>query len=500
MKMPELHIAGNIHTDEVYLKDFSSDASSYRIRPQMVIEPANEDDVLKVVAYARKNGMSITCRSGGSGLSGAGIGEGIILNFKALMNGIRFTDQEVTAQPGAILDYFLKRISDRGLMLPAVPSSSAWCALGGNIGTRSTGPRTARYGTIDAFVSSLRFISSGGVVVDTSEDLPAFLEEGLMEIRKRYLEDRKGRKLFEGRPFIAGGYNIKAFSRYQDPCELATHLLVGSIGTLGIVTEIRFRLLPQQPAKGSYAAFFSNIDDLGAAIKEIKDLCPAGVEFVDKTTMVHVRGQYLNAEDHGVEGALLVEFDESREQVEKGKTLLESFDLKRLVSIPADSEAQTGLWEERRSILPSLRSYAGRKKLILPSIIDDIAIHLDDFAPVFRDLRKLMADLGLEFPVFGHIGFGSLHARPFFDPRDGDIVKQVMAVSRETFRVLKKYGGTLVGEHNAGRSRSVYLKMELGECFSYLRDVKDLFDPEDLLNPSTMFDLAPITENMDLSL
>jgi FAD/FMN-containing dehydrogenase len=100
--------------------------------------------------------------------------------------------------------------------------------------------------------------------------------------------------------------------------------------------------------------------------------------------------------------------------------------------------------------------------------------------------------------LFGHVGFGSVHARPFFDPQKGNLIAQVMTVSRETFRVLQEFNGTLVGEHNAGRSRSVYLEKELGQAFAYLREIKDLFDPDDILNPGTVFNTAPITDNMDL--
>jgi FAD/FMN-containing dehydrogenase len=138
MNMPDLLIKGNVYTDEATLKRFSRDASSYRIEPQMVVEPDGEEDLLRVLEYTRKTGGSITCRSGGSGLSGAGVGTGTILNFKPLMNKIYLVDEGIIAQPGVVLDDSLKQIEKKGLMLPVVPSSSALCALGGNIGTRST--------------------------------------------------------------------------------------------------------------------------------------------------------------------------------------------------------------------------------------------------------------------------------------------------------------------------------------------------------------------------
>lgn len=499
MKESELRITGRVHSDKSSLERFSRDASSYRIEPQLVVEPADEEDVLKTLEYGRKTGNAITCRSGGSGLSGAGVGPGILLNFKALMNDVRQLEEEMIVQPGVVLDNFVQKINELGLMLPAIPTSSAWCALGGNIGTRSTGPRTARYGTIDSFVSSLRFVTAAGDVVDTREKLPAYLENGLMRIRERYLADGQSRALFEKRPFIAGGYNIRALSDYQDPREIATHMLVGSIGTLGIVTEIRLKLVPFRPSQGTYLTFFRSLDELGTAVNRIKSLRPSAVEFVDARTMSQVQGRLLNAEDPGIAGALLTEFDESRDQAEKGREIMQSFDLHKLVPIPVGSPAETELWDERRRILPSLWAHAKKKGWIVPSIIDDVALHIGEFASVYKDLRKLMAELKHEMAIFGHIGFGSLHARPFFEPQKGDVTGQIMEVSGQAFEVLHKHGGTLVGEHNAGRSRSVYLHRELGESFQYLRDIKTLFDPEDVLNPNTLFDLAPITDNMDLT-
>ena len=109
-----------------------------------------------------------------------------------------------------------------------------------------------------------------------------------------------------------------------------------------------------------------------------------------------------------------------------------------------------------------------------------------------------MKQLEHEFAIFGHLGFGSVHARPFFEPEKGHLIEQIMRVSEESFRVLQKYQGTLVGEHNSGRSRSVYLEKELGPAFKYLRMIKVLFDPEDVLNPGALFDTEPIYVNMDL--
>lgn len=500
MNLAKLKIAGNILTDQESLERFSRDASAYRIVPRLVIEPRNEVDIQKVIAFARNEGLNITCRSGGSGLSGAGIGKGIILNFKKYMNRVLSVGDETVVQPGTILDDFLVQMSERNAMLPSVPSSSAWCALGGNVGTRSTGPRTARYGTIDSFVTSLRFITAKGEVVDTRNPLPGYMTRRLQNIREQYLADRNSREIISKRPFIAGGYNLNALSDYTDVRDIATHLMVGSVGTLAVITEIRLRLMDKRVSHGTYAALFKNFQELADTVSRIKILEPSALEFVDDVSLRQVQGKILCSEDSQTAGALVVEFDESEEQANRGRKILLDSDTTHFWDIKPGSKKETWLWNDRKRILPSLWTYARAKKWVLPSIIDDIAIHLKDFAGVILDLRELMATLDHEMAIFGHIGFGSIHARPFFKPGKEELIHQIMNVSEETFRVLQKFNGTLVGEHNAGRSRSVYLEKELGHAFIYLRKIKDLFDPEDILNPGTVFNTAPITDNMDLSL
>ncbi len=493
-----LSIAGDVQRDASVLEKFSKDASSYRIRPQMVTEPKQEEDILKILQFARNEGVNIVCRGGGSGLSGAGVGDGIILNLKKYFNRVISVGEETVVEPGTILDAFLRQMSEQNLMLPSVPSSSALCALGGNVGTRSTGPRTARYGTIDTFVTSLRFVTARGDVVDTRAPLPHDLAQGIRKIRDQYAKDPESRAIVEKRPYIAGGYNLKALSTYTDERDIVTHLLVGSIGTLGIITEIRLRLIPMRPSLGTFVVYFRDFDEFADAANRIKTLDPAALEFADAACSRQVNGPVLNLSDPATVQTMMVEFDASEAQAAQGRSILESYNISGLKEIPAGGKEEALLWEDRRRILPTLWKYARQRQWLLPSIIDDTAIHLKDFGPAMKDLHTLIDDFGQEMALFGHLGFGSIHARPFFDPQKSGLIDQIMRVSRETFRILQKYDGTLVGEHNSGRSRSVYLEEELGSAYPYLKKIKDLFDPDDLLNPGTLFDTPPIYVHMDL--
>jgi glycolate oxidase len=499
MDLDNLNISGDWHVDAGTLDKFSRDMSMYRIVPALVVEPKDEEDILSTLQFARNEGLSIVSRSGGSDLSGASIGPGIILNFKKYLKRLIRVGAETVVLPGMILDHFVKEISAHDLMLPAVPSSSAICALGGNVGTRSTGPRTAKYGTLDAFVTSLRFITAGGEVVDTAEGLPDYLAAGLGRIQQRFLADAASRTIVDRRPFIAGGYNLKAFTRYTDMGELAAHLLVGSVGTLGIVTEIRLKLLPKRPSLGTFVAHFKDYDEFAEAAVRLKDLDPAALEYSDAACAGFVNGQILNLEDPGIVGTLVAEFDTSAEQARAGREIVEAYNVSRMWDIGSGSPEEVALWQDRRRIQPSLMKYGRENKLVFPSIIDDVAIHLKDFGRVIPELQTLMQRLGVAICFYGHLGFGSIHARPFFDSTADNLAELIETVSKESFNILRKYNGTLVGEHNAGRSRSVYLQPELGPAFRYLREIKNLFDPDDILNPGVLFDTGPIRTHMDFS-
>lgn len=499
MDLSRLDISGDWHNDAGTLEKFSRDMSAYRILPALVVEPKTEEDIIKTVLFAGNEGLSIVARSGGSDLSGASIGPGIILNFKKYLNQPVAVGEETIVQPGMILAHLVNQLNDLNLMLPAIPSSNAICALGGNVGTRATGPKTAKYGTLDAFVTSLRFITARGKVVDTTRPLPAYLESGLRDIRHRYLADETSRAIIARRPYIAGGYNLKAFERYTDIGELAAHLLVGSIGTLGVVSEIRLKLIGQRASKGTLVAHFRDYDEFTEASLRLKELDPAALEYSDASCCRRVNGKILNLEAPDIVATLVAEFDDSTEKVRAGREIIAGYDIARLWEISAGSPDESALWQDRRRIQPSLLKYCRQNNLLLLPIIDDIAIHVKDFGPVVQDLEELMRRLKMEISFYGHAGFGSIHARPYFDPTKKNLKEQIETVSRESFKILQKYQGTLVGEHNAGRSRSVYLQQELGPAFAYLQEIKQLFDPADILNPDALFTKGPISTHMDFT-
>ncbi|MEJ2286968.1 MAG: FAD-linked oxidase C-terminal domain-containing protein [Desulfobacterales bacterium] len=246
-------------------------------------------------------------------------------------------------------------------------------------------------------------------------------------------------------------------------------------------------------------AHFRDYDEFTDASLRLKKLDPAALEYSDASCCQHVNGEILNLEDPDIVATLVAEFDDSAAKVQTGREIIAKYDIARLWEISAGSPEESALWQDRRRIQPALMKYCREHNLLLLPIIDDIAIHVKDFGPVVQDLEELMRRLKIEISFYGHAGFGSIHARPYFDPAQSNLKEQIETVSQETFKILQKYNGTLVGEHNAGRSRSIYLQQELGPAFAYLREIKQLFDPADILNPGALFTTDPISTHMDFT-
>ncbi len=464
------------------LEKYARDKSIYYVKPHYVAFPKSEKEIIEILRFAQTKHLSITPRGGGTGLSGSAIGDGIVLDLSKHYTKIHTIGKKTRVQAGLLLAHFRPALKKKGYMLPSVPLHGK-CAIGGNVSTRSVGSRTLKYGLMDAQVTGIRGILADGGVLDTIRGkIPTGIREKLKKVKEKLQKDKEVVAYVMRRPPSAGGYNLRGFLMEKNFMKSIAKLVCGSTGTLLVLTEVGLALPKEKPLKDLYLVHFGDYDSLQCAMnKVIKDFRPASIEYVGKMALEEWEKQYHFPYSIG---AVIFGFEHVQSLRAIEKMALE------IRYIPEKQRAH--LWKSRELVLPKLWTKAARMHKDIPSGIDDACIPPRAFARVMGEVDAYAAKKNIPLASFGHIGIGSLHLRAFLDMKKHPA--QLEKMGMDVFRILRKYGGTLVGEHDAGRCRSKYLKLENQRMYAYLHQIKKIFDPKDTLNPHIVFDLRPITQ------
>jgi glycolate oxidase len=470
-----------LYSNKKLLKKYSRDRSIYKIKPEFVVFPKKEEEIVEIIRFAQRKKLPITPRGGGTGLSGAGIGKGVIIDFSKYMNKIFKIGYLTEVESGCLLKKLRSNLNKSGYMLPSVPLHND-CAIGGNISTRSIGLRTLKYGTIDNQVKSLRGVLADGRIIDTKskKTIPEDIINKVNSLWRKIKKEKSLYRYLKNRPLTAGGYNLLSFWRYNKIEDVITHLFVGSVGTLMLLTRAKLKLPKYKKFRTIYFMHFSDLEGLQKALDIAIIKGAISIQYADKETLYLWGKRYRNKDSVG---ALIIAFEERK-----------NFDARALEisKIPESERAQ--LWKNRAQALPKNEKNAKRKGLHLPSGIDDSSIDPKNFSKFMKDVREYERKTGISIMAFGHLGVGSIHLRPLIDMKKHP--EKLDIVGKDIFNILKKYEGALVGEHNSGRCRSRYLEMENKKMYNYMKKLKRIFDPEDLLNPKVMFNLESITRNL----
>ncbi|RZN36326.1 MAG: FAD-binding oxidoreductase [Methanosarcinales archaeon] len=507
------NVKGEVCTDHPTRYCYSTDASIYQVLPSAVVCPLDARDVCECVVAAAVLGLPITPRAAGTNLAGSCLGKGIILDFSKNMNriiGMIEENQEsdeffVDVEPGVIVNDLQAYLGKRGLFLPPDPSSSEICMIGGNVGTKASGARSVKYGTIDDYVVSVEFVSAKGEIIDTAvpKTIPSRISGGLLTLKKLLLADPDVTRRMDLRKEIktASGYNIRALLDYENVGEMIAHLMSSSVGTLGIFTRIRLKVLPIVAGKSISVIYFRSLYDAGDAVQHINKLGPAKVEMMDSTSLGIVRSEYPDMgipADAGV-SALFVEFegDDRRSRIRDLEKLIDDrYDIFGEVASEAeDALMQEKVWAVRKALVPILTNYDPDTKP--DAFIDDVAVRISDLAPLIVDLHKIFDEYNIISAIYGHAGSGNLHIRPMLNLNDPENIDLLPGLVDRVYDAVFRYNGTMTGEHGMGRLRTMFLEREWGKpIYDYMRQIKDMFDPQDLLNPDVMFSDREITDDI----
>ena len=518
---------GEILEDEATLKKYSKDASLFEVKPRLVVFPEGPEDLKALVKWVNKNpGHSVTVRAAGSDMTGGPLNESIVADVTKHLNRIgEILEEKVVVEPGAFYRDFEKKTLEKGLILPCFPASKSLCALGGMFGNNSAGEKTLRYGKMENFIVESKVIFSDG---------NEYVVEPLSKIG---LEKKMNQKDFEG------GIYIKLFDLIEENRELIERakprvsknsagyylwnicpsttlgvkdfvfdlnkLLVGSQGTLGIVTEMKLRLIPEKKHHDMVALFFKSWDELPQVINALLPFEPESLETFDEETLklgirfmpeiakkvgtnfLSLALKFLPEALIGIEMLglpkliILVEIAEDTEKGVKDKILrvveaIKPFNIWSRV-IEKDSEEEK-FWVMRRESFNLLRQHVKNKRTA--PFIEDFCIPPEKVPEFLPKALKILKEHGIEANIAGHAGNGNFHIIPLMDLKQKSERDKITVVSDKFYDLVAEYKGTITGEHNDGIVRTPYLgKMYSPEVLELFKKTKEIFDPKNIFNP-----------------
>ena len=515
---------GEVRTDAVHRALYATDASIYELIPFGVALPRSPEDLVRIVTVCTRAGIPMTARTAGTSLSGQAVGPGLIVDTGRYLNRVLSIDterREARVQPGVVRDELNRLLRPHGLMFGPDTSTSNRCMVGGMVGNNSCGSYSIHYGTTRENLTSMEVVLADGTVAELGEMtreawLTREAEGGLLGEAMRTV-----RGLVEGqvaairnafpKPQVKRrntGYALDdlTYSWMGDAPERTANLarlLCGSEGTLALTREVTLKLVPVPKATMVVAAHFATIDEAMHATVEAVKLGPAAVELLDKRTLDLSR---LNLEQErnrwfleGDPGAILViEFfadtsDEARARCEAVVAALQGAGLGYAFPIIAPPHINS-IWELRKAGLGVLMGSPGDTKP--QTLVEDTAVAVEDLPAYIAEFARLMSRHQVDCVYYAHASVGELHLRPELDFKQAGDVARAEAIAADVADLVRKYRGSLSGEHGDGRVRGPYIERVMGSvAYGWLEQVKQAFDPKGLFNPNNITQTRPMTDD-----
>ena len=491
-------IKGDVLCDDLSRTIYSSAACLFQVKPLGIVLPRDRDDVVQVVKYAAKNKIPLIPRGGGTSRVGNELGEGIILDFSRYMNGMLEENAEekwARVQPGMTqggLNDLLKRYK---LHFPIDPSTKEHCTFGGMIANNSSGPHAIKYGDTRDNVLSLEIVLPDGEIITTGPSVPGKISgragaiyRGVADVLARYEQPLKDEKPFTIKN--SSGYGL--WRILNDNGMDLTPLLVGSEGTLGIITEAKVRLWPLPEKTLGGLVYFDDLAKVGKAVQKILELKPTMLEIIERRILDLARQQKAELRPYlpeGVEAMLFIEFEEKDEESLRGKfagveEAMKAETLALDMKVAKDKKDMAMLGKVRQISGPILNKAKGPKRPV--AFIEDAAVHPTRLPRYIQGLREIFGKHGVEAGIYGHAGDGNMHLMVFLDLRREEEVKKMLAITDEVYDLVLSLKGTISGEHGDGRLRTFYTRRQYPKLYPAFEEIKRIFDPDNLFNPGTI--------------
>jgi len=441
----------NVKSDKAHLIAYCYDATKSRYEPDLVLFPRDENDVSNILKYCNKFKIILTPRGSGSGFTGGALpaNGGIVLSFERHMNKILEIDMDnmlIISQPGVINMDLQKYAEARGLFYPPDPASQDYSSIGGNVSENAGGMRAAKYGITKDYVLALRAVLPNGDII---------------KVGKKTIKD-------------VAGYNMVG-------------TLVGSEGTLAVITEITLKLISKPKTSQTFMGIFDDVNSaMNAVYKTMADgVTPVAMEFLDRLTLDAIEKKFnksfINA------GAILISTvdgnseEELKNQIEIIEKNFKENNARDFV-IAKDKAHSDEIWFARRNASIALSVYGNKK------INEDITVPRSKLPELLDGIQKIGKKYNLTIPCFGHSGDGNVHTNVMIkDSKNQELLDKGYKAIKEIFQLTIDLEGTLSGEHGIGLSKAEYMYMAFSEEeMNMFKTLKLAFDPNNILNPYKM--------------
>lgn len=520
------NFTGEVHIDDATRAAFSHDASIFEATPEIVVDPASTADIEALVTFASEakqegHDVSLTARAGGTDMTGGSITESILINFAAHLNQIGTVTDEQTIQvePGAYYRDLEAVTLEKNLIMPSYPASKAICGVGGMVGNNAGGEKSLSYGQTIDWVKQLDVVLADGKLHTIQPLTEAALInktkeasfEGTLYKKLWHIISSNYEAIRKAEPSTsknsAGYYLWKVWDGHTFDL---TKLLVGSQGTLGIITNITFQLVPTKPHSRMLVVFMQDLAELGNVVREIKKQRPESFELYDDHTlrlalkylpeMMQKMGgkslallkQFLPEIWMSITGGfprlvLLAEFTadtdaHALEHATTAQAVIQS-QFKLPSRITKDAMDAKKYWTIRRESYNLLRQHT--KNRVAACFIEDIVVHTDQLPEFLPRLNEIFSRYpSFVYTIAGHAGDANFHIMPLMDLTEQSQRDAVVRLSNEVFHLVMEYKGSITAEHNDGIVRGPYLEMMYGaEMLELFKQVKNIFDPLNIFNP-----------------
>jgi FAD/FMN-containing dehydrogenase/Fe-S oxidoreductase len=510
-------IEGEVRFDPYSKSLYSTDASMYQIDPIGVVIPRHIGDVIATVDIARRHQVPVLPRGGGTSLAGQTVGHAVVMDFSKYMNQIlevNTAEGWARVQPGVIQDEFNAYLRPLGFLFGPDTSTSNRATIGGMTGNNSAGSHSIVYGKTIDHVLELSVVLS-----DTSTTVFKALDKAALEAKfkggarenhiyrevKRIVEANRD-EIHQRYPTIqrrVSGYNLDAFVRNGE-FNLAK-MMVGSEGSLAVVTEAKVRIVPRPKATAVCVVHFNDLIASTEASEEILACDPYAIEMIDRMVISLTRGagelgRLMTFIEGDPEALLVTEFRgdtpaEAQANVEQMIARLQAKGMGYAYVRAYSPPEQARVWRVRKSGLGLLMRVEGERKPI--AFVEDTAVDPLKLPEFLRRFKKIIDDHGTSAGYYGHVSVGCMHIRPLVNLKEQKEIELMTSITKEISDLVLEFGGAMSGEHGDGLARSHLNRKLFGpQLYRAFQDVKQAFDPLNIMNPGKIVNAPPMTEHL----